>query len=313
MHKIEYINKMRSLYSTLDASANFIVAHKGSLIESRYVRRDPTTISAYLSSHNGCTMGCKFCWLTATGQTKFNHSNITNYNDQLIRILEHAKDKDSEEDKTKIRLNINFMARGEPLANKTVINDYPALSKSLQDIVRSYGYLCTKINLSTIMPHTVKEELATYFSAADLLPNIYYSMYSTNPAFRNKWIPKAQPYDRALAILKNYQMTTDSPITIHFAVIKGENDNLQDVLEMAKVIKDKDFSLLKFNIIQYNPPSNSKYISADTESIDEIFNILSSVAKDVEITTKRSRIVPRVGEDVKASCGMFISDIDTKN
>ena len=75
-----------------DGSINFIIPYYKSAIECRYVRRSPDYISTYVSSHNGCLMGCKFCWLTATGQTNFKHSDLDTYNIQLKTILEEIKD-----------------------------------------------------------------------------------------------------------------------------------------------------------------------------------------------------------------------------
>lgn len=296
---------MKILRSKIDKSVNFITEYGKSFVESRYVRRSPSYISAYLSSHNGCNMGCKFCWLTNSGQTNFNHVNISSYAEQLRNVLEHAKGVDGENSKN-VRVNVNMMARGEPLANKYLINDYGFFYNSLQNIVDFYGYSRLKINISTIMPHTVKDrELIDIFGQYPTY--LYYSLYSIDEDFRKKWIKNGIDYKLALDKLKRYQFYTNSPITLHFCIIKGENDNLDDVKMMAEEISGYKFSKLKFNLVKFNPhPSMSEYTEPEPEHIDKIFEILRSVSNDREIETNKSRIVPRAGPDVYASCGMFL-------
>jgi hypothetical protein len=62
---------------------------------------------------------------------------------------------------------------------------YPTLYHKLLNIVRDNGYFHMKMNLSTIMPHTIKHvKLIDIFQEAPV--NIYYSMYSNNEVF-NKY------------------------------------------------------------------------------------------------------------------------------
>ena len=75
------------------------------------------------------------------------------------------------------------MSRGEPLANKYVINNYPELYSSINNAVKSNGYKETKMNISTIMPYTIKNKsLCDIFQGYPV--NLYYSLYSVNPEFK---------------------------------------------------------------------------------------------------------------------------------
>ena len=292
----------RKLKSALDASVNWTIPYKKSLVECRYVRRKPEYISGYLSSHNGCRMKCKFCWLTATQQYDFNHVTIDNYANQLNTILSYAKkiDKDNSSD---VRVNINMMSRGEPMANKYIIKEYPLFHDTLQEVVSKYNYGYMKINVSSIFPHTIKNyALNEVFQNKPA--NIYYSIYSINENFRQKWLPNALPVKISLDKLKAYQFETDNPITFHFAVIKGENDNLEDVKRMANLIDSYNFTKTKLNIVGFNPNPTLNYEEGNAVNV---YNILSQVVNDTNIKTNKSRIVDRVGQDVYASCGMFIN------
>ncbi|QKF94590.1 ribosomal RNA large subunit methyltransferase RlmN/cfr [Fadolivirus algeromassiliense] len=299
-------NLIKSIVSKVDGSVNWIIPHRTSYLEARYVRRKPEYISAYLSSHNGCKMGCKFCWLTATKQQDFNHATQYDYNTQLIQILDHAKKIDKSDSKD-VRVNINLMARGEPLANKVIINKYPEFYDSLNSIVKDYGYKETKINISTIMPYTIADrDLTDIFS--DKPVNLYYSLYSINPSFREKWIPNAISWKLALSKLVNFQEKTNNPIAFHFALIENQNDNIDDIKKMTDEISKFEFSKTKFNIVRFNPHPSLNYKESSDEKIYEIYEILKSIALDNSINTNKTRIVPRADPIVRASCGMFITN-----
>lgn len=299
-------NKVQKLVSNIDKSVNFVENFKGSKIESRYVRRRPDYISAYLSSHNGCNMGCKFCWLTASGQTKFNHVSNEQYAGQLNNVLKHAKTVDGDSSKD-VRVNINMMSRGEPLGNKYLVNSYDEFYNSLQYIIDKYDYKEQKVNVSTIMPFTIKhKELIDIFG--DDPAYMYYSLYSTNERFRKEWIKNGIHWSDALGKLRRYQDATGLPVTLHFCIIEGENDKLCEVYKMAEEINKFNFEKLKFNIVKFNPhPSMSQYTEANQAHIDEIFKVLKETSVDMDIHTNKTRIVPRAGPDVFASCGMFTS------
>jgi adenine C2-methylase RlmN of 23S rRNA A2503 and tRNA A37 len=307
----------------LDGSCNLIFNYGKSVLESRYVRRSPNYVSLYLSSHNGCTMGCRFCWLTQQKLNSFAASGLDIYRSQTQHLLDIIPEKDNNGlPRNQIKININMMARGEPLANPTIIHSYPAFYKHLNQDVKEKGYKEAKINLSTIMPHTVKNrDLINIFKDSPV--SIYYSLYSASQTFRKKWLPNALPYQVSLDKIKKYEedyyKLTHSwvPLTFHWAVIKGQNDDLEENLFMRKEIQEKKFKDLKFNLVRYNPPEglpkeDSEEVSED--SLKKIFHMFESISSanekehekgNINIKRNASRIVDRVGKDAYISCGMF--------
>lgn len=77
---------------------------------------------------------------------------------------------------------------------------------------------------------------------------------------------------------------------------------------MAAEISRFKFSKTKFNLVRFNPHPSSNYTEPPVEKLNEIYNIIKSVCNYNQITTNKSRIVPRIGQDVYASCGMFFED-----
>lgn len=289
------------LKSKVDRSVNWIIPYKKGNLEARYVRRCSDYISAYVSSHSGCKMGCKMCFLTQLNQTWFDHTDIDNFEKQIRIILDHYDS--SNEDNTAKRVNINFMSRGEALANKVIINNYDELYDTIEKRAM-LSNLDIKMNISTIMPYTVKHR-----KLEDILSRnteIYYSLYSVKEDFRKSWLPNALPVKEALHKIKQYQLYSHMPVTFHWAFIKNYNDDEQDLVELVKLVRQYEL-FGKFNLVRYNPPPNLYHTEEpDEEKLNDLFKIARSALTD----NNRSKIVPRVGLDVYASCGTFITDCD---
>lgn len=280
------------LSSQEDQSVNFVEKQLTGFLESRFVRKCPEYFIAYLSSQTGCNRGCTFCHLTATDQTSFVDSTHNDFLDQAMQVFKHYRGQPPAQ-----YMHYNFMARGEPLANQVILQSGNELLMKLGEMARGEG-LPAKFNLSTIMPRTFKGSLVDVFST--VTPTIYYSLYSTLEAFRDKWMPGAMPVYDALNILKDYQKFTKKIIKIHYPFISGENDSFMDILEMCDLVSNTFDLLCDFNLVRYNPANESQGV----ESSD------GRIAMNMEYITKKFKgkvqMIPRVGFDVKASCGMFV-------
>lgn len=341
------ISVLQTIKSTYEPSTNFLFNYGKGVIEARYVRKDvrpyvrpyvhkilnnvvkaPTPgtrghfdvipkksyIACYVSSHNGCSMGCQMCFLTHNRDTSMKHVDIETYLLQIETVLEHYRkvtsvpsdlsaDQDTPEKEREPladRCNINFMSKGDALANKYLLLQYPVLYEGMDRLCRRYG-LYVKPNISTIMPLTVRDR-ALYDIFQDYPAYLYYSLYSIDPAFRERWLPNALPYLDALDKLKIFQETRkDRPIiTFHWSLIKGQNDQIDEAKKMAKILKSYDFDA-KLNIVRFNPHPNVSDQEADPSTIEEIFQILSDVFEN-----DQSYIVPRLDVKTKTPCGMFV-------
>lgn len=286
---------LRVLHSTEDESVNFVQKASVGFFESRYVHRPGADyFIVYLSSQSGCNRGCGFCHLTTTRQTQSVDSYYANYMEQSKEVFQFAFD--NEQIANKKYVHFNFMARGEPLVNDLFMVQSDEILSDLGDLAMSYG-LASKFNISTIMPKSFKGSLLDVFKYTQ--PTLYYSLYSTDPAFRAKWLPGAMDVNLALERLKEYQEFTQKPIKLHWAYIEGENDLYVDAKQIVDKIKIHKL-LVDINIVRYNPPD-----STSSESPSER---IQGLADYYSINLGRPvQIVKRVGMDVKASCGMFVA------
>ena len=284
------------LESAEDSSVNFIfTGNFPGYFEARYVRRKPDYFVCYLSSQSGCSMGCTMCHLTATGQKDNSSATIEQLLTQARTVL-NWYEQNSPEAKV---VHFNFMARGEALVNPFILSDNQKLFRYLaEESLESFG-LFPRFLVSTIMPGSVlKQTLTDIFPV--IHPEIYYSIYSVREKFRDKWLPHTIPVSEALAKLKEYQDLTRKIPKLHFCFIEGENDGEDDVVELCKTVKMSGL-IIDVNIVRYNPPSPK----LGQESPEDI------IVRNVEIIRQwlpfaEVRVIPRVGFDVKASCGMFI-------
>lgn len=281
--------------SSIDASVNWTrPMADGGMLECRYVRRQPDYFIAYVSSHSGCRHACRFCHLTQTGQTMFTPARLEEIMDQFDRVLGHY-------DRVKQparRMNINFMARGEPLSNKELMTRFRAFSAYARNKAGARG-LELKINLSTILPED-SADLDLVDALGDSPAVLYWSLYSLDPGFRRRWLPRAQAPERAMERLLDWQDRGGGKVAVHFALIDGENDSDASMQGIAEFIRASGLKA-KLNLVRYNPFSPRTGAEAAQQRYEAALKVIGEA-----MTVPGSRIVPRVGFDVKASCGMFM-------
>jgi adenine C2-methylase RlmN of 23S rRNA A2503 and tRNA A37 len=200
------------------------------------------------------------------------------------------------------RININWMARGEPLFNTLLRST--SWSKTTEYLWGKLPcHLKANFNISTIMPNG--------FSYLEDLPvpdprvgktRLYYSLYSMDKGFRKRWLPRTRNPQSALETLAAWQQRhlDDTELILHWAFIKGQNDSEETVADIVRAVKNSG-AKVRFNVVRYNPFSPDQGEESDLETIEARFEQLKACA-----LVPGSKIVGRVGFDVHASCGMFV-------
>lgn len=284
-------------HSRLDQSVNFehtFEDHTGRL-EARYVRRTDEYFIVYLSSQTGCRQACRMCWLTATGQTDSRDVTVDEYYQQAREVMEFYATKTPAK-----MVHFNFMARGEPFANKHFLQNADTVLMSLKQLATEYGLEC-KFLISTIFPKSMGGiELSSIFRVPELFPEIYYSVYSTSTRFRKRWLPKAQEAFTGIGILKRWQLYSGKVPKIHYAFIEHENDTITDVNHIIEMIDGYELDV-NWNIVRYNPPTNHWSREPSENQINYLYQHIQKKLPNAKV-----KLIPRVGTDVQASCGTFL-------
>lgn len=273
----EYISK-------IDGTLNHVY-DDGS--EFRLVRRsDHDTL--YLSSHTGCALACKQCHLTSTGQTRMVSLSGGEMRERADRLHRVSQSK---------HINFSFMARGDALASPHVNGVLVASLLNMRAREQT-----ARVTISTIFPKAfVGDDIASFlfdrFGAFQ--PQLYWSLYSLNADFLAPWMPEAQDPEIVAKGLVAWQQSTFTDVVIHRPLIAGENDDRSTGEELADFL---DLHQLRYrmNLVRYNPPDETSREASDAAYARELS--LFSRATD-----GRVKLQPRVGFDVAASCGMFMT------
>lgn len=296
-----HADELRIMHAHEDESVNFVRPVEGGYLETRYVRRTPDYFIAYVSSQGGCDRACRFCHLTSTGQTSMRHASIEEYVSQVGDVLAHH----DVQDVRPRTMNMNFMARGEPLLNP-VLHSHDAWSEMtgrVKAAAASSAIDVVRFNVSTIMPlmpeGTPWPDLDHVLSDQDT--TLYYSLYSMDPGFRRRWIPKSMDPRAALRTLAAWKDATANEVVLHWAFIEGQNDDRKTIEDVIAAVRESGLRP-RFNAVRFNPPEGSRHREPDVSVVERNFAMLADA-----FGHPTSRIVPRVGLSVKASCGMFVS------
>ena len=288
---------MLQLNSIIDNSINFVKQETDKeFIEARYVHRANSNHAiVYISSQTACSQLCKFCHLTQTGQIRERDCTIEEMLEQVDVVWPHIAFNEIE------TIHFNFMSRGEPLSNNIFL-------KNFGDLFFGFLQRCSivgkqfKVLISTILPKGNIENIQDSISKILTYDNVflYYSMYG-NEKFRKKFIPNGYDLTSSLELLSELNNKFPNRIVFHWAFIKGYNDDINDMEDLVLRVKGYGFTTNKLNIVRYNDYSG-RFEESSEEHLQQLLQIWNN-----HIPNIRSKIVPRVGYDVKASCGMFIS------
>ena len=181
-----------------------------------------------------------------------------------------------------------------------VVHRSAELLDRLWQLAHVHG-LHARFLISTILPNGLLRPLDEIFDR--YYPEIYYSLYSTDETFRRRWLPHAQPVAAALDQLAAWQRRTYKIIKIHFAFIRGHNDSEANVHAICDALEARAL-FAHVNIVRYNPASPDH----GDEPPEAVIERNAQIFRD-RLPLARVQVVPRVGLDVKASCGMFVHEM----
>jgi adenine C2-methylase RlmN of 23S rRNA A2503 and tRNA A37 len=131
---------------------------------------------------------------------------------------------------------------------------------------------------------------------------LYWSLYSLDPAFRRRWLPRAQDPHRAMKRLLDWQNRAGGRVVLHWALIAGENDQDETFGRISDFVRNSGLEA-KLNLVRYNPHSARTGTEAGE---DRYAAALETIGAGLAVPG--SKVVSRVGFDVKASCGMFMGE-----
>lgn len=194
-------------------------------------------------------------------------------------------------------LLISFMGAGEPL-----LNIYQLLL-TMDNIKKHYKnyYKTVRFAIASLIP-TINSIIQFTESIKNwkLDCKFHFSLHFTNNQQRKEFMPSASKIRDSLTLLEHYTLYTGNQAEIHYALMDGVNDTIQDMDNLLHLIYGRGIPV-KF--LLYNEKESLSCVASNKTK--EFRNIL----EDNEIETE-FYIPP--GRDIGSSCGMFLVDLYKK-
>lgn len=268
----------RKLVSKLDGTVKYLYR----LPDGEYVE---TVLMKYkhgnsicVSSQVGCKMGCEFCASTKAGFVR----NLSP-GEILDQVYRTEKDLD-----LKIT-HIVMMGIGEPLDNfqnvvtfLRLINSPFGANISLRNISVSTCGLVDRID------ELAKLKLGITLSV---------SLHAGDNHIRDRIMPvnKRYPIETLLAACKRYTDETNRRISFEYALIKGENDSIEEAQKLGRLLRGQ---LCHVNLIPVNEVKETTFKKSGKE---HIYRFQKELMKQGINTTIRRTL----GADINAACGQL--------
>ena len=264
--------------SKMDGTQKFLFElEDGNQIESVFMKyKYGNTVC--ISTQAGCRMGCKFCASGLLGLSR--NLTASEILSQVIDIFKITGEKIS---------NIVLMGTGEPLDN------YVNVSKFLRIIHHPDGYNLSmrSITISTCGLVDKFDMLSNDFPQI----NIAISLHAATDQKRNEIMPinKKFPISSVVNMAREYVKKTGRRISFEYTLVKGFNDDKDDMVALAKLLKNLNCHV---NLIPLNEVSQTGLITSGRKRAEECMEILTR--KGINATIRR-----QLGADIDGACGQL--------
>ncbi|WP_278397025.1 RNA methyltransferase [Stutzerimonas kunmingensis] len=269
--EIDGLARLRSEHPAADGSARLLVElTDGQMVESVLLPRDGLCVSSQV----GCAVGCVFCMTGKSGLLRQLGSAEIVAQVALARRFRPVK-------------KVVFMGMGEPAHN--LDNVLEAI-----DLLGTDGGIGHKnLVFSTVGDMRVFERLPQQ----RVKPALALSLHSTDAALRQALLPRAPQItpDELVDLGEAYARATGFPIQYQWTLLKGINDNQDEMDGILRLLKGK-YAVM--NLIPYNSLEYDEYQRPDGERIVHIVRYLHS--RGVLTKVRNS-----AGQDIDGGCGQL--------
>jgi 23S rRNA (adenine2503-C2)-methyltransferase len=243
-----------------------------------------------VSSQAGCVLDCAFC---STGKQGFNR-NLTTAEiiGQLWLANSHLRNSPDQRPIS----NVVRMGMGEPLLN--LDNVIPALRLMLDD--NAYGLSRRRVTVSTAGVIPGMDRLRDECPVA-----LAVSLHAPNDELRNRLVPNNRKYpirDLLAACNRYLDKAPRDFITFEYVMLEGVNDadtHARELVRLAGKVR------CKFNLIPFNPFSQSEFRRSSPERVRQFAEILQGAG--LTVTTRKTR-----GDDIAAACGQLAGEVSDR-
>jgi 23S rRNA (adenine2503-C2)-methyltransferase len=265
----------------------------GNAVETVFIPEDDRG-TLCISSQAGCAVGCRFC---STGHQGFSR-NLTVaeivgqlwFAERFLRLHLQSSER--------VITNVVMMGMGEPLQNYDRV--LTSLKVMLDD--HAYGLSRRRVTVSTSGVVPMMERLGKDCPVA-----LAVSLHAPNDELRDSLVPlnRKYPLTELMAACRAYLAFAPRDfITFEYCMLKDVNDTRAHALQLVDLVKrhGEGKPWCKFNLIPFNPFSQSGLTKSTSETVKSFAKVLTDAG--IITTVRKTR-----GDDIDAACGQLAGDV----
>ena len=244
-----------------------------------------------ISSQAGCTLDCSFC---STGKQGFNRNLSTAEIVSQLWIANGLLGR--KQGASRPITNVVLMGMGEPMLNLDAL--IPALKLMLDD--DAYGLSRRRVTVSTSGVIPGMDRLAEECPVA-----LAVSLHAPDDALRNRIVPINRKYPIRELIRACNRYLERAPrdfITFEYVMLEGVNDSAAQARALLLIAAQVR---CKFNLIPFNPFSDSGFHRSSPEAIRRFAEILQGAG--LTVTIRKTR-----GDAIDAACGQLAGKVSDR-
>jgi 23S rRNA (adenine2503-C2)-methyltransferase len=279
--------------SQLDKTEKFVFKNtQGYIVEMSYIDNGTNKDIICVPTHTMCNIGCKFCHTTdyigkidCKKLTAYEISDGVNFVFKAMGLHE-----------SKRTLLVSVMGCGEPMQNVDEV------LKSMTMIRDKYKERYVRFAVATCLPNANWDKFFHFTKMVDLLKldvKVHLSLHYTHDEIRKQWMPNSLEIKPSLDAMSFYKEVTGNKVEIHYALIDGVNDGLENIVMLNYLLRGREFNV-KF--LFYNEKT-SIHEKASNESKYEDFK------RSLWVQGIETEYYVPPGISIGGSCGQFLMDL----
>ena len=301
---MRHLTLVRTLHSKVDKTRKLIYTlnrdNGPTTIEIGVIDKGDGKDILCVPTQTNCAQACRFCHTTQmAGKVA-----VSDLSAAEMSGIVRAAWLDAEIDLAHPNrpLLVSFMGVGEPLANRGLVDAMIQMGRWAQDQDTRIRF-----GLATMLPEKYLGEFTSLTGAVNAfnLPlKVHLSLHYPTTAQRREWMPTSASVGDSLAALAKYHRETRNPVEIHYTLIAGVNDAIDQIYELGKLAayhggahNPLPVKFLKLNPLPgdvHHGPDNG-WVAILREHIERYWSV-------------KTEYYESPGADIAASCGMFMTD-----
>jgi len=248
-----------------------------------------------LPTQTACAQACRFCHTTMLAGVVA----VTNLTGDELRAIVIAAWAESGYAAYETPLLISFMGVGEPMANASGLLAGIMKIAAWATLIRD---LKVRFAFATMLPGRHLVDFVGFMNAVqglNISVKAHLSLHYTTDTARQEWMPASSLIAVALSLMHEYAIRTGNPVEIHYTLIQGVNDTMQDADRLCALLAD---TKIPVKFLKLNPIPGDESRAPDSVWVEFFRSQLENRGIPTEWYDSP-------GSSIGSACGMFATDV----